>query len=151
MSHPLQAYLAGSGRDGRGRTIEDVLALSDNELESVHDYVQWLFPLPTRSAAQPSAPILTTEVSDAVRNDPTAVANLNRAAERMLDFYRDTKGWLSRDDHNHLRITRIIQSLRLLVGHAAARAFYEAIMALHAARGAPVNPRNLEYWRRAVL
>ena len=38
----------------------------------------------------------------------------------MLVFYRDTRHWRAPVDHNHLRITRIIRSLRLLVSDAAA-------------------------------
>src|SRR5215211_6636687 len=107
---PLHAFLAGYGRDGRGRTIEDVLALSDDELERIHDYIQWLFPLPSRSMAQPNAPILTSREIEAIRADALAVANLRRAAQRMLVFYRTSKPWLTWSDHNHLRITRILRS-----------------------------------------
>src|SRR4051794_17153937 len=113
---PLRSYLAGTGRDGRGRTIDDVLAFSDDDLERVHDFIQWLFPLPTRSAAQPNAPVLSAADIAAIRSDEAALANLRRASERMLRFYRDTDFWLARDDHNHLRITRILHALRLLQG-----------------------------------
>lgn len=146
----LHAFLAGTGRDVRGRTLEDVLALPDRDLEQVHDFIQWLFPLPTRSAAQPDAPILSPGDAEAIRSDPVALANLERASERMLAFYRDTRHWLRFDDHNHLRITRILLSLRLLCGDDAALRFHDAIMALHAAGGSPVNPRNLRYWTDAV-
>jgi hypothetical protein len=149
-SGALHAYLAGSGRDGRGRTIEDVLAFHDDQLEAVHDFVQWLFPLRARSGAQPNAPVLTQDEVDAIRGDPQAIANLRRGAERMLRFYRETGGWLTRDDHNHLRISRIIASLAILAGADAARAFHDAIMARHAAEGSPVNPRNLAYWSNAL-
>ena len=37
---PVHAYLAGAGRDSRGRLVEDVLALSDERLEAIHDYIQ---------------------------------------------------------------------------------------------------------------
>jgi hypothetical protein len=36
---PLHAFLAGVGRDGRGRLVADVLGFSDSELEDVHDYI----------------------------------------------------------------------------------------------------------------
>ena len=147
---PLHAFLAGRGEDGRGRTLEEVLALSDDELERVHDYVQWLFPLPTRSMAQPGAPVLTGESIEAIRADPQALANLRRAAERMLRFYEGTDGWLTSSDHNHLRITRILKSLRLLAGDAAARAFYDRVTARHRAAGSPIGPRNLAYWTEAL-
>lgn len=146
----LPSFLSGTGYDGRGRTIEDVLAFSNDELERVHDFIQWLFPLPSRSAAQPYAPVLSPADIAAIRNDARALSNLRRATERMLSFYQGTDRWLARDDHNHLRITRILHALRLLQGEDAARAFYDAIMALHAANGSPIDPRNLRYWSDAV-
>jgi hypothetical protein len=147
---PLHAFLAGSGRDGRGRTVEDVLALSDDALERIHDYIQWLFPLPTRSMAQPGAPVLTPAEAAAIRADARAVENLRRAARRMLAFYGATRHWLALSDHNHLRITRILKSLRDLVSAEEARQFYEGVMALNRAAGAPVSPTNVAYWSEAV-
>lgn len=50
-------------------------------------------------------------------------------------------------DHNHLRITRIIRSLRVLGLEAEALAFYKALeetTPLH------VSKRSREYWRRAA-
>ena len=49
---PLHAFLAGAGVDSRGRSIEMVLALSDAELESIHDYIQWLASDPKRCSAR---------------------------------------------------------------------------------------------------
>jgi hypothetical protein len=147
---PLHAYLAGTGQDGRGRLARDVLRLSDAELERIHDYIQWLFPLPTRSAAQPGAPVLSTEEIDAIRADSQALETLNRATDRMLQFYRNTSWWRAWQDHNHLRITRIIHSLRLLAGPGAASHFHGAIMALLDTTSAEINPRSLRYWADAV-
>lgn len=149
-SGPLHAYLAGTGCDSRGRFAADVLGFSNDQLEAVHDYIQWLFPLPTRSAAQPGAPVLTNAEIEAIRADHRASDTLLKASERMLRFYRETNEWLSWQDHNHLRITRIINSLRLLVGSSAARRFHEAILALHDEAGAPVNHQSLRYWAEAA-
>jgi hypothetical protein len=127
----------------------DVLGFSDDELEAVHDYIQWLFPLPTRSAAQPHSPVLTSSEIEAIRSDVRAVATLKVATERMMRFYRETPWWLTSHDHNHLRITRILHSLRLLVGPNEAKDFYMAILALNEDAGAPVNTRSLHYWAEA--
>jgi hypothetical protein len=128
----------------------DVLSFSDRELETVHDYIQWLFPLLIRSAAQPHSPILTQAEIEAIRADPHAVETLKTASQRMLRFYRDTRWWVAPHDHNHLRITRILHSLKLLVGLAEAKAFYREILTLHEAAGAPVNDRSLRYWAEAA-
>jgi hypothetical protein len=150
MAGPLHAFLAGVGRDSRGRLAADVLGFSDDGLEAVHDYIQWLFPLPTRSAAQPQSPVLASAEIEAIRNDLRAAATLKAATERMLHFYRETRCWLTWHDHNHLRITRILHSLRLLVGPEEAKAFYMAILALNEGAGTPVNTRSLHYWAEAA-
>lgn len=147
----LHAYLVGLGRDGRGRRVADVLAFSNEELEYTHDFIQWLFPLPTRSGAQPNAPILTPSEIEAIRSDPRAVETIRQAVDRMLHFYREMDTWLSWQDHNHLRITRILQSVRLLVGPEAARRFHADILCLHKAAGAPINARSLRFWEEALL
>jgi hypothetical protein len=146
----VDGFLEGTATDHRGRSIDDVLAFSDAELEMVHDYIQWLFPLPEASAFNASAPVLGPDDVAGVRRSPTARRNLERAAERMLCFYRDTDHWLAASDHNHLRITRILRCLALLVGRPRAEAFRDAIEARVAAAGNPVNPQSRDYWRRAA-
>ena len=147
---PLHSFLAGIGPDSRGRDATEVLAFSDEQLEAGHDYIQWLFPLPTQSAAQPDAPVLTESEIRAIRNDPVAADTLRRATERMLRFYAGTSWWLAWQDHNHLRITRIIRSLELLVGAAPAQRFHKAILDLHASAGAPINTCSLQFWSEAA-
>ena len=56
----LMAFYRG-GRDDRGRRLEDVLGWDHHQLELVHDYIQWMFPLTERSMAQPSAPVLSAD------------------------------------------------------------------------------------------
>lgn len=149
LTSALTAFLQGEGPDARGRTIFDVLAFDDSRLERTHDFVQWLFPLPERSGAQPDAPVLTPGDIDLLRGSMTAQAVLAAATDRMAAFYRDTDGWLAASDHNHLRITRIIRSLRLLRGDAYAEAFRRFVLARVEAADAPVNGLSLRYWSEA--
>lgn len=126
-----------------------MLAFDDERLERTHDFIQWLFPLPERSGAQPDAPVLTEADIAVLRGSMTAQAVLAAATDRMAAFYRHTDGWLAASDHNHLRITRIIRSLRLLRGDAYADAFRAFVLARVEAADAPVNGLSLRYWREA--
>lgn len=54
--------------------------------------------------------------------------------------------WDVRFDHNHLRITRIIRSLRVLGLENEAQAFYGALQQTTRR----VSTRSREYWRRAA-
>jgi len=125
-----------------------VLAFDDASIERVHDFIQWLFPLRERSGAQPNAPVLTEADLTAIRRSPAAQATLLAAAERMAAFYARNDHWLTGSDHNHLRITRIIASLRLLVGDAQADNFRAQILTRVAANKAPVGATAMAYWGR---
>jgi Opioid growth factor receptor (OGFr) conserved region len=144
------SFLTGDGHDHRGRSFEDVLGFDDSLLERNHDYVQWLFPLPEASRFNLDAPVLTPEALAELRASATAKANLRRARDRMLAFYRSNDHWLTAVDHNHLRITRIIRCLALILGKGEARAFHDEIRALVAAAGDPVNAQSIRYWREAM-
>lgn len=145
----ITAFLEGEGPDARGRTLFDVLAMDNGALEQTHDYIQWLFPLREPSGAVPDAPVLTDAEVEAIRDSGMAQIALAAATDRMDVFYRATHDWLMPNDHNHLRITRIIRSLRLLVGDAEADAFKTAILSRVETTRAPVSARSRGYWATA--
>lgn len=151
MSGPgaIAAFLEGEGPDARGRTLFDVLAMNDAALERNHDFIQWLFPLREPSRAVPDAPVLTDAEVEAIRESSMAQCALAAATDRMDAFYRATHDWLMPNDHNHLRITRIILSLRLLVGDEQADGFRAAILSRVEATRAPVSARSRGYWTTA--
>lgn len=145
----VRDFLEGEGRDGAGRTIADILAFRPEGLERHHDYIQWLFPLPDPSLAVPGSPVLDPADIIAIRASALARANLERGAALMTAFYEETAAWLRPADHNHLRITRIIRSLRLLIGDEAADRFRDAILRRADGTAAPINPVSRAYWLAA--
>jgi len=148
-ARPIVMFLEGEGPDARGRTIFDVLSMNDVALERTHDFIQWLFPLPEPSAAVPESPVLTPDDIQAIRVSELAPMAMGAATDRMAAFYQTTHDWLTPNDHNHRRITRIIRSLRLLVGDAEADAFQAMIVARVEATRAPVSARSRGYWATA--
>lgn len=147
---PLLAFLGGEGADGAGRTLDEVLSLDDAALERHHDFIQWLFPLTERSAANPDAPILTAADVDAIRTSPALQAAIERALIRMTAFYGRTDHWLTGCNHNHLRITRIIRSVGLLLGPEPAERFFDQICERESGAAHPVSPRSRRYWQDAL-
>ncbi len=143
---PIVAFYLGEGRDGAGRTIDDVWAFSTAELEATHDFIQWLFPLRDRSAFVPGAPTLTDEAIGAFRDFSALRDRLIRSLDVMLAFYGLRRApdaavgsddvtiepaadlavrgpqWWSAANHNHRRLTRIIASLSTLGLEPEARA-----------------------------
>jgi hypothetical protein len=142
------AFFAG-GRDHRGRTLDEILRFSDDDLERVHDYIQWLFPTVQPSAVNPRAPLVTRATVEAFASRSELRERLHLAFERMLSFYglRRVPGpggtlrieidesrfgdrarvWLLPGNHNHLRLTRIMESLAVLGSSTEARALRDCL------------------------
>lgn len=146
-------FYRGAGADAEGRTLHQILAWDDEMLESVHDYIQWLFPLPERSMFNANAPILTDADIAAARADAAVQSNLRAALQRMRQFYGLTpetadrpKSWAQASDHNHLRLTRILRSLTHLGLSAEARELFDEISQFDAR----IPERTRQYWRSAI-
>jgi hypothetical protein len=142
----LQEQSAGPS----GLMLKEILTYNDEQLEREHNYIQWLFPLMEESQQVHDAPVLTKEEISVLINDDLAIQNQVKAVERMLQFYRDTNHWLTMMDHNHLRITRILKSVRLLQSLPAAEAIYNTLMERVHEAGDPIQSKNLAYWTDAV-
>lgn len=166
----VAAFLAGDGRDDRGRALCEILAWDDVALEGVHDFIQWLFPLAERSGANPGAPVPTRDDFARMARDARVLAGVDAALARMLAFYglrqqaadaartpaivraanwpERSADWLPVATHNDLRITRMLKSLRLFGRHAQARALLHFLEP--AAQAMPQRATALRYWRDAL-
>lgn len=147
------------------RTIHDILNFDHHDLEVVHDYIQWLFPLRERSNFNPKAPLLSEQDMRAFRASTALKATLRKAFSKMLDFYglefhgnrvvrsgnwQQRKGWLTPYNHNFLRVTRILTSLGLLGLEECAQAFYVALEGICREEGVRIGPETWEFWAKAV-
>jgi len=74
-------------KDANGRTLEQILSWPDSKLESCHNYIQMLFPVPEGSAFSWEAPIINRETMDAFRSRSELRESLRRSFKRMLSFY----------------------------------------------------------------
>ncbi len=93
--------------------IQSIPNWSDSSLEHIHDYIQWVFPLDIPSEYNPNAPILTVEDVCILRSHPEFHGRVRGIYGRMILFLSTQDCWYS-NNHNMLRITRMIKSLRLM-------------------------------------
>mmetsp|Transcript_10751 Transcript_10751/g.28572 ORF Transcript_10751/g.28572 Transcript_10751/m.28572 type:complete len:444 (-) Transcript_10751:225-1556(-) len=103
----LCAFLRGTGRDfPEYRTLDQILAWSDQMFEVVHDFVQWIFPTDQPSAFNEDAPMLDEGRQKICRADPQIRRNLQRVLERFIKFLGLCWNLDSRGDGEPLRISR---------------------------------------------
>nr|WP_284709294.1 opioid growth factor receptor-related protein [Marinobacter sediminum] len=139
--------------------------MSDEALESTHDYIQWLFPIPEGNSYNDFAPLLTAEAANWFHRNPELQAQQKKSLDRMVRFFglkatgsgfeaalhlngRDHL-WLRQFDHNHRRISRIIQSLHLCHQPKLARSFREVVVQVGQRQG-DVSDATVGFWRTAT-
>ncbi len=145
MSRILDFY-NNVGVDAAGRNLAQVIALTDQEFEDVHDFIQWLFPLPEPSKAQPQSPILTEEELVIMKADPMIIKRVEVALLRYTNFLVHTTRWKRGFDHNHLRITRALRFLTLMGMNEHARGLFE-----FSVNGAKPSSKTKWYWEQAMV
>ena len=136
----------------RGQKLEQIWSYGEDALEYRHDYIQYLFPLPERSFANPDAPLIDRTTFEAFRSDETLREQLRKSFKTMLYFYgfelttdaktgdlqiarhknwtRSMKNWVVPMDHNHLRISRMLRSLRVLGLESESRLLHKALVSV---------------------
>ena len=127
--------------------LHDIWSFDDNKIEKVHNFIQWVFPLDEVSRRVPSAPVLFDEELIEIKKSALAKFNLLKSREWFIQFLERTDMWELRGNHNHSRISRMIKSLRLLHGEAAADVCLEKVLRLANAR-AFGSPNVMKYWEK---
>jgi len=166
MASRVVDFFCDEGIDPAGRTIFDMMDMTDQQLESNHDVIQWMFPLHERSSVNPDCPLVDHQSAQVLQESIYArqrmLAMIKRFG-RFLGFELNEEGqfvptpeladnrenWHSPMNHNHLRITRVIRSLRLFGLENEAKAFHEAVRQ-SALEANCATERTLAYWKQAL-
>lgn len=161
-------FYRGTAADFLGRRLAEIWQWDDARLESVHNYIQVLFPNHDPSPINPAAPTLDAATVAAFAADEQLRRNLATSHDRMLRFYgleydaatqavgrrpyfaAHAANWLSPGNHNFLRITRILLGLMALGLPERAHAFLRCLEDIYADHTAAIGPRTLAFWRGAV-
>lgn len=154
---PAIDFLLGRITDHRGRSIEFYSEMDYTQIEECHDYIQWAFPTVNRSAYNPSAPTLpedfkSKDVGLTVGESDTIHRNMFVLLRKYFDAlgievtfdanallapakFKVREGinpslmtWADRQNHNTLRITRIIESLYVLWSDKQAKELLDFLM-----------------------
>jgi hypothetical protein len=159
-------YIMGQ-KDIRGRSLCEMLGWNDAQLENVHDYIQWMFPTLTQSKCQGQSPVLDLETIKKLkwkRNEFFRVS-FKKALKRMLTFWgipfeddgmdiivKDIPWrpyqWAEYGDHNQLRMSRVIESCRLLGFESTAKSLFHELtrFAISGYLGHRLTAKNVAYW-----
>jgi len=145
----FENFLTNAEPDFKNRFLNDIWNFSDEDIEHTHDFIQLLFPLNEKSESVFHGYYLNTESSIInVKSNDLAKSNIVKSSKWFLSFLERNSHWRRRHDHNYLRITRIIKSLRLLVSDDEADTFYQLILNILTEEDRlKINSETLEFWK----
>ena len=141
-------FLLAKEPDFKGRMIQDIWNYSDDEIEGIHDFIQILFPLNKKSQSVFHGYYLETDdLVQSLKDDEQVKENILKSLEWFLSFLKRHDYWKKGYNHNQLRITRVIESLKLLVGQEEADHFYENIIDI--CKSGSIKKMTLDFWKNA--
>ena len=168
---PNSTYTIPCG--GRNVTLREILLWDDRRLESEHSYIQWLSQLHLPSNHNDASPLIDDNVFLTYRSDIRYRNQMRIVMARMASFYgyemtfpapnRRTNIALRADtdpqpnlgtsgNYNHLRISRILRSLRVLGLEREALQFKRCLIhdGSHPQPGGRIHPTALawSYWNK---
>lgn len=148
-------------------TIEEMWAWDDRQLERMHNFIQWWFPLDEPSGNSLGAPILTKHEIEQFHTDKEIQKRLLKSFSIMMNYYglafdeeagkierakdfEKRSGWLFPDNHNYLRITRILKSMKLLGFPEISKVLFGALEGLYKEYRIYIGPKTWKYWSDSV-
>lgn len=149
-SSPFIKFYIEGGMDVQGRTLQDYRYFSNDEMETVHDYIQWMFPLNETSQFNRSAPLLTEkDIKLSLKRGvlPHLLDSFNQFLFFLVDVRNKDRIFKRPHDHNHLRISRVIKCLRLFGKDDIAKSFFDIVCALNKDG---VLDKAVSYWEEAL-
>jgi hypothetical protein len=176
MSKLIDFYRGDAGTTESGHRWSDIVEnWNDLSLESCHDWVQWVFPLPEPSNFSDDAPLLTVDEAKVFRADPELQEKVTQSFLRFLKFVGLKARWVDVvepghwfvnpgpnfrqqqyiwlfPNHNWYRITRVIGSLVCLGLEDTAASFYRCLMELKhdGPKVAAISNHTYEFWGNAL-
>ena len=170
------SFLEGVGVDPRGRCLSDIWDYDNAEFDGCHDFIQWMFPLPKPSNFFKGydCPVLLEEDLNYLRGSIHAQHNIETNVAVFLKFlglrlkkfqgygtpleYTVTASelvnqheyWLKANDHNHLRINRMLQFLVLTDNENLAKAIFRCLVMIKCEFDDCITDETMVYWRNAL-
>jgi len=142
--------------DRLDRTLAQMLLYDYEEMERCHDHMQWMFPLHEPSMFATEYEILSERDVAELQASNVAKSNMRAALQHFrsflglgspvnVDLWEE---WAHDGNHNLLRITRAIRSLRLFGLEAEAREFFG--FAMQVAEECNLSIVTQRFWMAAL-
>ena len=126
-------------------TLSAILNETDDWWETNHDFIQWVFPTNKPSAFNENCPIIENDRCLSLINLDT----YRLCVARIMLFLMRTK-CLEKSSHNDLRLTRVLESARLIISNEYARTIFIQVLKVVLPENRFFNNLSYTFWLKAV-
>ena len=145
----FKLFLLNKAPDHKGRMLSDIYKFSDNEIEATHDFIQIIFPLAEPSFWSSNKYFIETQLEiDSLSSNKNVKEAILQSASWYISFLNRNNHWKSINNHNLKRITRMIKSVRLIVGDKEADDIKKEITSIQNIDKL-VGQNSIKYWKNA--
>lgn len=138
--------------DDHGRYLSDIRNYSNQLLEDCHDWVQWLFPNREPSPYNPTAPLLDDETVEVFKSRNDLKLQVELSLNRVIEFYQldvTHPWWVTKNNHNFLRISRILNTLREFGMLTEACNFFDQLTEVYSNNREVIGEVTFDFWEKA--
>lgn len=153
--------------DNQGYYLNEIRNFTHFEFERNHNFIQWLFPNPDKSLYNINAPILSEEEAKILSLEPGIKDEIIKSFYYVCKMYglkiveEDNKTiitpdsnftgyWITYNNHNYLRITRILICLKIFNLLEYAKALLACLEELYQENTKHISQTTLSYWRNTI-
>ena len=145
----FKTFLLNESCDHKGRMLSDIYKFSDKEIEATHDFIQIVFPLAEPSFWSSNKYFIESQQQiDSLSKNKNVKEAILQSASWYISFLKRNNHWKNVNDHNLKRITRMIKSVRLIVGDIEADNIKKEIISIKNI-GKLVSQKSIKYWENA--
>ncbi len=169
MSDLLEFY-TNAKPNPDGLYLKDIWNFSDWELENRHHYIQWLFPIELKSNHNDTClQVSPSEINEALKSRDFQ-ENLFHSLLLMENFWGfkvkhkfhqekpagvikdyNAKNWVTLYNHNYIRITRVLHSLKVFGLEEEANELFNYLESeVYSHNSHSIGSQTLEYWKSAI-
>ena len=145
----FKLFFLNKAPDHKGRMLSDIYKFSDNEIEATHDFFQIIFPLAEPSYWSSNKYFIESQQEVEILSKNKNVREvILQSASWYIAFLKRNNHWKNSNDHNLKRITRMIKSVRLIVGDIEADKVKKEIISIENIEKL-VGQKSFQYWETA--
>lgn len=164
MSYIVE-FMLEQRTDIKGRMLSDIWKYDKWQQEYIHDYIQWLFPVDKRERYEKNKPIVTEQDQNIFDSSDRLKTNMLISLDFMLDFWgiarngkhfnikgkldKKTNYWIKINDHNQMRISRVIRSLALCGQKELAKEFQSFV--IKTGKEYKINEKTISIWENIII